>query len=171
MVCSSFVVRFDDTWLLEYDMVTLCKVRDCHVRITRELIKHFVWFENPQISLESVTTQQYYEKKIIFPLELIWFEDGEKLEMEKFRGHSVFIVNYTEAYSEDNTEDRIEDDSEDNNESDTEDVIKARDVAMSYRNYNETDLTHEYDDIQRKPLKMHFFKEHAAGQAPGVIEK
>ena len=113
-------------------MVTLCKVRDCHVRITRELIKHFVWFENPQISLESVTTQQYYEKKIIFPLELIWFEDGEKLEMEKFRGHSVFIVNYTEAYSEDNTEDRIEDDSEDNNETDTEDVIKARDVAMSY---------------------------------------
>ena len=52
--------------------------------------------------------------------------------MEKFRGHSVFIVNYTEAYSEDNTEDRIEDDSEDNIETDTEDVIKARDVAMSY---------------------------------------
>ena len=76
--------KFDDTWLLEYDVGGLCRVRDCHVKITEQLIKHFVWFENSQISASpTANSTGDHLKKIILPLNLIWFEDqAEKFMVE-----------------------------------------------------------------------------------------
>ena len=79
------IFRFDDTWLFEYDQ-TLCKVKDCYVKIDKDLIRHFVWFENTQISADFNTTPNCFEprkfrlstipiEKIILPLEFIWFEE------------------------------------------------------------------------------------------------
>ena len=92
--------KFDDTWLLEYDMGSLCQVRDCHVKITKELIKHFVWFENSQILVDVDSTRNYLKK--MHPIE-VWFEDEvEKLRLETAR--SALRLNLTS--SENTAEDK-----------------------------------------------------------------
>ena len=90
-------VRFDDTWLLDEDVTTICPVNDCKVRITLDLIKHFVWFDNPQSGIRAEdlnTTSDCFEQnnlflntipvdQIMLPLEWIWFENDERLNYEE----------------------------------------------------------------------------------------
>ena len=69
----------------------MCPVRDCRVRITWDLIKHFVWFDNPQSSIRAEdlnTTRDCFLKtipvdQIIFPMEWIWFEDEARLNLKE----------------------------------------------------------------------------------------
>ena len=86
-----FCCRFDDTWLLDYDVNTLCPGQGCQVRLTWDLIKHFVWFDNPQSHIRPQdfnTTRDCFLNaipvdQIIFPLEWIWFENDERLNFEE----------------------------------------------------------------------------------------
>ena len=72
-------------------MTTLCPVKDCQVRITGDLIQHFVWFDNPQsyIRPEDLnTTRDFFLNtipvdQIIFPHKWIWFENDERLNFEE----------------------------------------------------------------------------------------
>ena len=87
------IVRFDDTWLLDYELTTLCPVEDCQVRIAGDLIHHFVWFDNPQAYIRHQdlnTTRDTVSflhtipvDQIIFPLDWIWFENAERLDIEE----------------------------------------------------------------------------------------
>ena len=86
----------------------MCPVRGCP-RITWDLIKHFVWFDNPQSSIRAEdlnTTRDCFLKtipvdQIIFPMEWIWFEDDERLSLEKEELVYDFIVsNLNEDYQD-----------------------------------------------------------------------
>ena len=74
-------------------MTTWCQIKDCQLQITLDIIQHFVWFDNPQSHSDNVedfnTTRDccfvntISVDQIVFPLEWIWFENGEKLYFDE----------------------------------------------------------------------------------------
>ena len=71
-------------------MTTLCPGLDCQVRIAWDLIKHFVWFDNPQSirpedcnSTRDCFLNTIHVEQMIFPLEWIWFQNDERLNFEE----------------------------------------------------------------------------------------
>ena len=83
-------------------MTTLCpSVQDCQPRIAWDLIKHFVWFDNTRSGLRTEDLNRTTDcfdclflntipvDELMLPLELIWFENDERLNFEEVFDYTV----------------------------------------------------------------------------------